>query len=200
MASQSNRGARNRQGSIRSSEDSDVRDRLGIDGGPSDPVVVGLGRVLAGLSVLLLVGLVALAAGFLSGGIEWDSPIMKSRQENRSEAEAQRPAVMQVASSSGPAVIRFDASQLNDEGLLGAANGLRALSYEFCIPAAEAHVKEVEAIDSTIAIQRSSPGRIGCREAEYLAIGHTHQPDFREVLIRLSHLPYVDRIEEVHFE
>ena len=172
-------------------------------GGPcvwSDPVVVGLERVLAGLCVLLLVGLMALAVGFLSGGIEWDSPVMKSRHANVSEAEAQRHAVMRVASSSSPAVIRFDASQLNDEGLSGAAKGLRALSYEFCIPAGEAHVEEVESIDSTIAIQRSSPGRIGCREAEYLAIGHTHQPDFREVLIRLSHLPYVDRIEEVHFE
>ena len=31
-------------------------------------------------------------------------------------------------------------------------------------------------------------------------MGHTHQPDHREVLRRLSHLPYVDRIEETHFE
>ena len=77
----------------------------------------------------------ALAVGFLSGGIEWDSPVMKSRHANVSEAEAQRHAVMRVASSSSPAVIRFDASRLNDEGLSGAAKGLRALSYEFCIPA-----------------------------------------------------------------
>jgi hypothetical protein len=89
---------------------------------------------------------------------------------------------------------------LNDEGLLGAANGLRALSYEFCIPADEAHVREVEAIDSTIAVQRSSPGRIGCGEAEYLAIGSTHQPGFGEVLDRLSRLPYVTEIQEAFFE
>ena len=83
---------------------------------------------------------------------------------------------------------------------MGSGDGLRALSYEFCIPAVESHVKEVEAIDSTIAIQRSSPGRVGCGEGEYLAIGNTHQPDVDSVLARLSRLPFVDRIEEAHFE
>lgn len=165
----------------------------------SDPAVVGLCRGMVGLSLALLVGLTTLAWVLLRSDIDWDASVVKvDRREVLVEASDEPASNESSATTSG--VIRFDLSRLNSDGLLGPPDGLRALSYEFCIPAGEAYVTQVEAIDSTAAIPRSSPGRIGCGEGEYLASGHTHQPDFREVLIRLSHLPYVDRIEQAHFE
>ncbi len=166
----------------------------------SDPAVVGLCRGMVGLSFLLLVGLIVLAWVTLSSGVDWDASVVRV-DGGEGSAESIDDASLEGASvDSISRVIRFDVSQLDDEGLMGPPDGLRALSYEFCIPASEARVKEVEAIDSTVAIQRSSPGRIGCGEAEYLAIAHTHQPGFREVLDRLSRLPYVNEIQEAHFE
>ncbi|MGB5295972.1 MAG: hypothetical protein WBP34_13550 [Thermoanaerobaculia bacterium] len=165
----------------------------------SDPAVVGLCRGMVGLSLALLVGLMTLAWVLLRSDIDWDASVVKvDRREVLVEAPDEPASNESSATTSG--VIRFDLSRLNSDGLLGPPDGLRALSYEFCIPAGEAYVTQVEAIDSTAAIHRSSPGRIGCGEAEYLAIGHTHQPDFRQVLVRLSRLPYVDRIEQAHFE
>lgn len=165
----------------------------------SDPAVVGLCRGMVGLSLALLVGLMTLAWVLLRSGIDWDASVVKvDRREVQVEASDELSNNASSATTSG--VIQFDLSRLNSDGLLGPPDGLRALSYEFCIPASEARIEEVEAIDSTVAIQRSSPGRIGCGEAEYLAIAHTHQPGFREVLDRLSRLPYVNEIQEAHFE
>jgi hypothetical protein len=45
-----------------------------------------------------------------------------------------------------------------------------------------------------------SPGRIGCGPDQVLVIGNTHRPDFAFVLQRLAELPYVERIEQAHFE
>jgi len=165
----------------------------------SDPAVVGLCRGMVGLSLALLVGLMTLAWVLLRSDIDWDASVVKvDRREVLVEASDEPSSNESSATTSG--VMRFDLSRLNSDGLLGPPDGLRALSYEFCIPAVEAHVTQVEAIDSTAAIQHSSPGRIGCGEGEYLAIGHTHQPGFRDVLDRLSHLPYVSEIQEAHFE
>ena len=166
----------------------------------SDPAFVGLCRVMIGVSVLLLIGLMVLVWFSLNSGIDWDASVVQLDHGDEIQDEARDSSDHPGSAYTTSRVVRFDLEPLNSEGLLGPGDGLRALSYEFCIPADEAHVREVEAIDSTIEIQRSALGRIGCGEAESLAIGHTHQPDFREVLIRLSHLPYVDRIEEVHFE
>jgi hypothetical protein len=155
---------------------------------------------MVGLSSLLLVGLIALAWVILGSGVDWDASVVGVDRGDSSGEEAHESAFELDSSDPTSDVIRFDLDKLNSEGLFGPEDGLRALSYEFCIPASEARVKEVEAIDSTVAIQRSSPGRIGCIEAEYLAIGQTHQPDFLEVLVRLSRLPYVNEIQEAHFE
>jgi len=92
--------------------------------------------------------------------------------------------------------ITFDLTTLNAEGLHGSAEGLRALSYEFCIPAGATYVNEVRAIDTTVVFHLTSPGRIGCTTEQYLCIGHTHQPDFRAVLERLARLEYVARIDQ----
>ena len=154
---------------------------------------------MVGLSLALLVGLMTLAWVLLRSDIDWDASVVKAGRREVSVETSDQPSNGEAATAIA-GVIRFDSSRLNSEGLVGPPDGLRALSYEFCIPAVESHVGEVEAIDSTITIQRSSPGRIGCGSDEYLAIGSTHQSDFREVLEQLARLPYVERIDEAHFE
>jgi hypothetical protein len=91
--------------------------------------------------------------------------------------------------------IHFDLSEFNDDGLYGPPDGLRAAMYEFCIPARADLAAEVASIDPSIQIYASSPGRIRCASAEYLCIGSTGQPGFREVLANLAQLDYVSRIQ-----
>ena len=93
------------------------------------------------------------------------------------------------------AKIHFDVSEFNDDGLYGPPDGLRAAMYEFCIPAGADLAVEVASIDPTVQIYGSSPGRIGCGSDEYLCIGSTGQPGFREVLANLAQLEYVSRIQ-----
>lgn len=97
-------------------------------------------------------------------------------------------------------VLNFDPWSLDANGLIRPPDGKRALSYEFCIPAGEAYAAEVQATDPSARIYGASPGRIGCSREQLLVIGHTHQPDFAGILQRLADLPYVDRIDESHFE
>lgn len=94
----------------------------------------------------------------------------------------------------------FDLSRLDDDGLYGAADALRALDYEFCIPDAPRFRVEVGAIDPSARFLDKSPGRIGCGPAKVLVLGNTHQPAYREILSRLGALPYVDRIIPAWFE
>jgi hypothetical protein len=93
------------------------------------------------------------------------------------------------------AKIHFDVSEFNDDGLYGPPDGLRAAMYEFCIPARTDLAAEVASIDTTVQIYASSPGRIRCGSDEYLCIGSTGQPGFRGVLVNLSELEYVTRIQ-----
>jgi len=96
--------------------------------------------------------------------------------------------------------IGFDLSRLNNDGLQGPTDGLRALHYEFCIPADETFAEEVQRIDSTCQVMKSANGRVRCGQDEYLCLGNTHQTDFRSVLMRLAELEYVGQIEESFFE
>jgi len=84
--------------------------------------------------------------------------------------------------------------------LYGPPDGLRSLSYEFCIPAGQRFTAEVRSIDPTAQIYTHARGRIGCTADQHLVIGHTHQSRFREVLQALAALAYVERIEQAFFE
>ena len=89
---------------------------------------------------------------------------------------------------------------LNPQGLYGPPDGLRSLSYEFCIPNEQRYIDKVKAIDPTVTMY-SSPGRIGCQKGkEFLCIGHTAQPHYRQALNTLASQPYLKRIEETWFE
>lgn len=96
--------------------------------------------------------------------------------------------------------IAFDLSRLNTDGLQGPADGLRALHYEFCIPAQPEFIEEVMRIDTTLVVHPHAKGRIGCGTDEFLCLGNTHQPEYVEVLTVLARLPYIRTIEESFFE
>ena len=82
--------------------------------------------------------------------------------------------------------IGVDLASVNAEGLRGPPGGLRAVHYEFCIPADDQVAAEVRAIDATARLLHGSRGRIGCRHGQILVLGHTHQPAYRRVLDRLG--------------
>jgi hypothetical protein len=98
------------------------------------------------------------------------------------------------------AKITFNLAQLNQDGLYGPPDGLRALHYEFCIPGVPAFAAQVKSLDPTLVILKESPGRIGCTKQEFLCLGSTHQPNFMSVLLGLAKLPYVKRIDQAFFE
>lgn len=96
--------------------------------------------------------------------------------------------------------VAFDLDRLDENGLVGPADGKRALAYEFCIPPSEECKELVSSIDPTVEIMCGSPGRIGCYPDECLCIGSTHQENFRDVLRKIAELPYVEKIDETVFE
>jgi hypothetical protein len=96
--------------------------------------------------------------------------------------------------------ITFDLNTLNEDGLYGPPNGLRALDYEFCIPAQPQFAEEVKALDASLKIYPSSSGRIGCSREQYLCIGNTHQKNYRTVLLKLASLAYVEKIDQTFWE
>ena len=102
------------------------------------------------------------------------------------------------AASDWRSKIGFDLEGIDAQGLIGQPDGLRAQSYEFCIPLERE--PEVVAIDATIGRCQRSPGRVGCNQSQALCIGHTHQRDYLQVLERLGSLDYVEQIEPAWFE
>jgi hypothetical protein len=97
-------------------------------------------------------------------------------------------------------VLQLDLSKLDANGLQGPASGKRSLSYEFCIPKDAHSASEVQRLDPSAQQYTNSRGRIGCMADQILVIGHTHQPNFADILHQLAELPYVERIIESHFE
>lgn len=114
--------------------------------------------------------------------------LLACKPANRNTAQA-------TISNSVLQKINFDLSQISPAGLIGPPDGLRSLSYEFCIPATEKHLNEVRSINPAIQISRSR-GRIGCTKDQYLCIGETHTPQWREVLMAIAKLDYVQRIDQ----
>jgi hypothetical protein len=90
--------------------------------------------------------------------------------------------------------ITFDLEHISPEGLIGKGDGLRSQSYEFCIPDRAPNIAEVKAIDPSLKLYRSR-GRIGCRNDQWVAIGDTHQPHWKQILFNLACLDYIERID-----
>ncbi|WP_416669824.1 hypothetical protein [Egbenema bharatensis] len=92
--------------------------------------------------------------------------------------------------------IEFDWSNISPAGLIGSPDSLRSVRYEFCIPLTQAALAEVQAIDPNLQCYQTSPGRIGCSCEQYLCIGDTHHPRWRDILYAIAELDYVQRIVE----
>ncbi|MEN8928909.1 MAG: hypothetical protein ABF242_06245 [Flavobacteriales bacterium] len=94
--------------------------------------------------------------------------------------------------------MNFSFSKLDKKGLIKDRG--TSLAYEFCIPNTEANLNEIKAIDETIAVYKSSKGRIGCSKEEILCIGETADKDYKKILIAISNKTYVKSINESFFE
>ena len=93
--------------------------------------------------------------------------------------------------------IQFDYSKIDSTGL---RRGESAVDYEFCIPAHTLTLAEVQAIEPDVRVLKSSKGRVGCSDTEWLCIVNTHDPDWRRKLYAIAALSYVQRIEETFYE
>ncbi|ELS01082.1 hypothetical protein Xen7305DRAFT_00007830 [Xenococcus sp. PCC 7305] len=91
--------------------------------------------------------------------------------------------------------VTFDIFSISPEGLIGNGNSLRSLSYEFCIPQNQQYLAQIKAIDPTISFSNSK-GRIGCSETQYLCLGDTHKPNWRDILTAIANLAYVKQIDQ----
>ena len=96
--------------------------------------------------------------------------------------------------------ISFDLNSLNEDGLYGEPAGLVSLDYKFCIPMNDDYKNEVAKIDTTINFHNGTGMKDGCSKDEFLCIGNTHQKDFKQVLINLASLEYVEKIEQMFWE
>ena len=95
--------------------------------------------------------------------------------------------------------IKFDTEQLDSDGLTGADDGKRSISYEFCIPDNKMNRDKVKKIDKSVQFTKAM-GRSMCGKNQILCMGNTHQPNAVKVLSRLAELNYVEKITETYFE
>ena len=91
----------------------------------------------------------------------------------------------------------FTFSKLDKNGLIKKRG--TSLAYEFCIPNKEEYLDKIKSIDESIAIYKSSTGRIGCSKDEILCIGETSNRDFKRILTEIGNLNYVKSINESFF-
>jgi hypothetical protein len=97
--------------------------------------------------------------------------------------------------------IKFAMDSIRSDGLRGSSDGLRSLSYEFCVPADDHIYQEIRQIDPSVQILQGSTGRIGCSTTqEALCLGDTGHPHWKESLIQLTQKPYITEIRESFFE
>jgi hypothetical protein len=88
-----------------------------------------------------------------------------------------------AAESAGEGKIKFRLDNIRADGLRGPADGLVAVSYEFCVPADAAVYAEVKRLDPSVQITPGGRGRVGCQAAgQALCLGNTHQADWRGIL------------------
>lgn len=96
--------------------------------------------------------------------------------------------------------IGFDLTRFRGNGLYGPPDGARTMDYEFCVPKRDELVAEVREIDPSIRVMPGVKGRAGCGDGFVLCVGNTGQPSFRQILLRLAELDYVERIHATHWE
>lgn len=97
--------------------------------------------------------------------------------------------------------VKFDLELLDDDGLIGPADGKRALDYSFSIPTSESKFEEVKAIDPSVELLRKFTRKeTGMGEDIMLCKGNTHQENYLDILLKLSKLSYVHEIHQFHYK
>jgi len=94
----------------------------------------------------------------------------------------------------------FTLDELDKDGLVGSNGSQVSVDYEFCYPKGADYEKQLHAIDSSLKFLSASNGRSGCSKMQSLAIGNTHKPNHKEILIQLSELSFVKKIRRVWYE
>lgn len=82
--------------------------------------------------------------------------------------------------------IQFELEEIDENGLIGPADGKRSVAYEFCIPFNKAQRMEVLRIDKSVRFFNGPSGKVGCDKDQYLCLGEGAN---RKVLIKLASLP-----------
>lgn len=98
---------------------------------------------------------------------------------------------------SAMAKISFDYSSLDANGL---RHGESSVDYEFCIPANEDVLADIQKIEPDVRVLKGSRGRVGCTGMEWLCIINTHDMEWKKKLYAIAALPYVERLAEVFYE
>ena len=95
------------------------------------------------------------------------------------------------------AKIQFDTTNIDTNGL---RNGEVAVDYEFCIPARDEILQQVLKIDPQVRAMKSSKGRIGCTQQQWLCINSTYGKGWKKKLSAIAALETVERIVETFYE
>lgn len=124
--------------------------------------------------------------------------------ENTANIEGTKIDALEIFTAGLPeprSKITFNIDDFTDGGLREGPKGeFNAISYEFCIPADEKIFKEVLKIDTTVMVMKGSKGRSGCSDKEWLCIGSSGQPGFKNVILKLAELSCIRKISETFWE
>lgn len=99
------------------------------------------------------------------------------------------------------AKITINLNDFNDEGYRKLPDGeMYTTHYEFCIPANDSIFNYVSSVDKTLGVYKTSKGRSGCSDKEWLCIGNSRQAGFKDTIKKLAGLPYIRKISETFWE
>ena len=93
--------------------------------------------------------------------------------------------------------VHFDYTNLDAGGF---RNGISHVDYEFCIPREDKALEQVRKIEPDVKVMKSSRGRIGCTDQQWLCIVSTADDEWKKKLEQIATLSFVQRIEETFYE
>jgi hypothetical protein len=97
--------------------------------------------------------------------------------------------------------IKFELKEFTDDGLRKLPGGeFSSINYEFCVPATDEMFAKVKKIDTTLTLHKLSKGRSRCTSTEWLCIGYSNQPGFKNVITKLASLGFIREINETFWE
>lgn len=148
------------------------------------------------LDVNGFIGKRVIVKAYILNGIIWG-------EENTANMTGTRIDAYEISlapKGEGGSKITLNLNEFNNDGLRERGGEFSSTNYEFCIPATDEAAAEVMSIDPTAGIYKTSKGRSGCSDKEWLVIGSTRQKNFKGIILRLAGLEYVRKISETFWE